>query len=228
MPEEQKEVRTPMNIIFEKQPDNHERGVRYVWKNSSVPNEQKEVGTPMEVIVERHPEIHGRTVRFLKDDPSLSELKALTAELKALLPEEKTPHESTVRKRRLRERRQHAGMKAYEVWFDQDGQVLIEKLRRPNETVNAFFTRALIALKDGGHIETSHVSSHETSHETSPDDMSPLQRKALLVARLQRMKAQGLSLQTIANQLNQAGVPTSSGRGAWKKGTIGKLLSEVS
>jgi excisionase family DNA binding protein len=52
------------------------------------------------------------------------------------------------------------------------------------------------------------------------------QRKAELVARLRSMQAQGLSLQAIANQLNREGVPTLSGKGTWKKGTVGNLLAE--
>jgi hypothetical protein len=35
-----------------------------------------------------------------------------------------------------------------------------------------------------------------------------------------------LSLQAIANQLNAEGIPTLSGRGTWKKGTIGNLLAQ--
>jgi Recombinase len=40
------------------------------------------------------------------------------------------------------------------------------------------------------------------------------------------MKAQGLSLQAMATRLNAEGIPTLSGKGTWKKGTIGNLLAE--
>jgi excisionase family DNA binding protein len=54
----------------------------------------------------------------------------------------------------------------------------------------------------------------------------PQQRKADLVARLQAMKAKGLTLQAIATQLNAEGVPTISGRGRWQAGTISNALRE--
>jgi hypothetical protein len=40
------------------------------------------------------------------------------------------------------------------------------------------------------------------------------------------MQAEGLSLQAIANRLNNEGVPTLSCRGTWRKGTIGNLLAQ--
>jgi hypothetical protein len=47
-----------------------------------------------------------------------------------------------------------------------------------------------------------------------------------LLQRLQALQAEGLSLQTIANRLNNEGVPTLSGKGHWQKGTIGKLIAQ--
>jgi len=38
------------------------------------------------------------------------------------------------------------------------------------------------------------------------------------------MRDTGMSLQQIATQLNTEAVPTLSGKGAWQKGTIDKLL----
>jgi excisionase family DNA binding protein len=52
------------------------------------------------------------------------------------------------------------------------------------------------------------------------------EQKAAVLARLRELKAQGLSLQAMADRLNKEGVPTLSGRGSWKKGTIGNLLKE--
>jgi hypothetical protein len=56
--------------------------------------------------------------------------------------------------------------------------------------------------------------------------LDPVQRKAALVARLRELKAQGLTYEAIANQLNVERVPTISGRGHWTGGTVGKLLKE--
>jgi hypothetical protein len=55
----------------------------------------------------------------------------------------------------------------------------------------------------------------------------PLQRKAALVGRVQRLRQQGKSLQEIAADLNANGVPTLSGRGVWRKGTVSNLLAEA-
>jgi Recombinase len=43
----------------------------------------------------------------------------------------------------------------------------------------------------------------------------------------QTLKAEGLSLQKIADRFNRDGVPTLSGKGRWQKGTIGNLLAQV-
>lgn len=50
--------------------------------------------------------------------------------------------------------------------------------------------------------------------------------KAEVLTRLRMLQAEGLSLQAIANHLNNEGVPTLSGKGHWQKGTIGNLLAQ--
>jgi Recombinase len=54
--------------------------------------------------------------------------------------------------------------------------------------------------------------------------LQPSLDKAAMVARLQQMRAGGMSLQRIADQLRAEGVPTLTGRGQWQKGTVDKLL----
>jgi transcriptional regulator with XRE-family HTH domain len=61
----------------------------------------------------------------------------------------------------------------------------------------------------------------------APIVLSPQARKAVLLARLQQMRAAGMALQAIAAQLNAEGVPTISGRGTWQVGTIGNLLAKA-
>ena len=51
--------------------------------------------------------------------------------------------------------------------------------------------------------------------------------KAAVLQRLQALQAEGLSLQKIADCLNNEGVPTLSGKGQWRKGTIGNLLAQA-
>jgi hypothetical protein len=55
--------------------------------------------------------------------------------------------DSKTRKRRLRQRRQQAGLKAALVWLSPEGQAAMTALRQPGETVDAFFHRALITLQ---------------------------------------------------------------------------------
>lgn len=63
-----------------------------------------------------------------------------------------------------------------------------------------------------------------TTHSPAPDGNG--QRTAVL-QRLQALQVEGLSLQKIADRLNNEGVPTLSGKGKWQKGTIGNLLAQV-
>jgi hypothetical protein len=51
--------------------------------------------------------------------------------------------------------------------------------------------------------------------------------KAALLSRLRTMQGEGVSLQKIADRLNHEGVPTLSGKGQWRKGTIGNLLAQA-
>jgi Recombinase len=51
--------------------------------------------------------------------------------------------------------------------------------------------------------------------------------KAVLLQRFQDMQAEGLSLQKIADRLNNEGVPTLSGKGRWQKGIISNLLAQT-
>ena len=48
--------------------------------------------------------------------------------------------------------------------------------------------------------------------------------KAAIVARLQAMRDQGMSLKQMADQLTAEGIPTATGKPAWAKGTVDKLL----
>jgi hypothetical protein len=49
--------------------------------------------------------------------------------------------------------------------------------------------------------------------------------KAAVLTRLRALQAEGLSLQAMADRLNDEGIPTLSGKGRWQKGTIGNLLA---
>jgi excisionase family DNA binding protein len=73
--------------------------------------------------------------------------------------------------------------------------------------------------------EPSSRSTLPTPPSTPAAD-DPLARKAAIVARLRQMKDAGMTLKQIAAQLNQEHLPTLSGHGAWRAGTVGNLLAE--
>ncbi len=51
---------------------------------------------------------------------------------------------SKLRKRRLRARRQQAGLKAELVWLSPEGQAAMAALRQPGETLDTVVNRALV------------------------------------------------------------------------------------
>jgi hypothetical protein len=55
--------------------------------------------------------------------------------------------ESKLRKRRFRERRQQAGMKAELVWLTPEAQAAMAALRQPGETLDAVVNRAFVTLQ---------------------------------------------------------------------------------
>jgi len=64
---------------------------------------------------------------------------------------------------------------------------------------------------------------------TAPAEMNspaptPATDKAAIVAMLQAMRDEGLSLREMAEQLQAENIPTLSGKGRWQKGTVDKLL----
>jgi hypothetical protein len=119
-----------------------------------------------------------------------------------------------VRMQRMRERRKQAGWQPYELWLDPETSVLLSDLKQPGEALHTLVRRALRAL------------AREEQGDHAGETLSPVQRKAALVARMRAMHAQGLSGQAIATQLNAEGEPMLSGRGTWEKGTVDNLLKE--
>jgi hypothetical protein len=126
----------------------------------------------------------------------------------------KSDEKARARVQRLRERRKQAGWQPYELWLDPETAGLLSELKQPGEALHALVRRALRALaqaEQGGH-----------AGETLSYDA----RKAAILARLRAMKAEGLTLQAMTNQLNAEGIPTLTGKGRWQKGTIGNMLAQ--
>jgi hypothetical protein len=88
--------------------------------------------------------------------------------------------------------------------------------------------------KSGQKPQEVHVDSSNTvlqeDETTATRDTAAQQParpdRAALVARLHEMRARGMSLKAMADQLQAEGLPTLSGKGQWQKGTIDKLLHQ--
>jgi excisionase family DNA binding protein len=111
-----------------------------------------------------------------------------------------------------------------------DGRIKGRKLgkfwRVKAEDLEAFINQPpTLTVVDAPAIPTPPTNG--TQPPPAPSGDTPQARKAALLSRLRAMKSQGLSTQAIATQLNREGVPTLSGRGEWKKGTIANLLAEA-
>jgi hypothetical protein len=69
--------------------------------------------------------------------------------------------DSKTRKRRLRARRQHAGLKAHLVWLTPAGQAALAALRQPGETLDTVVNRVLVTWQPARPSGTSPVPRPE-------------------------------------------------------------------
>jgi hypothetical protein len=174
---------------------------------------------------------------LLEAYPELREPDA-QARLTAWLEEEQRAmtdyaEKTRARVQRMRERRKQAGWLQYELWLDPASAALIDQLKQPGESLSGMVQRALQALAQASvrqNVVTSNDTSKTNGNVTSNAQVRTLsqqQRKAALLPRLLEMKAQGLSLQKIVDQLTREGIQTLTGDGQWHKRTIGKLLAKT-
>ena len=91
--------------------------------------------------------------------------------------------DSKLRNERLRQRRRQAGLKAALVWLTPGSQAAMVALRRPGETVDAFFNRALVTWQQG--------MANGTSPATRPEAEAHAQATAALVALLTLLFPEG-------------------------------------
>jgi hypothetical protein len=107
---------------------------------------------------------------------------------------------------------------------------LIERLERVIEaSVERAVARAMERAEQTGrsvHPERSDRSIRRAERARRSIPAAPVSNptKADVLTRMRAMRDHGLSLEAIAHQLNAEGVPTLSGKGIWRKGTVGKLL----
>lgn len=64
------------------------------------------------------------------------------------------------------------------------------------------------------------------AYETPAAAQTPREYKAHLLQQMIAWKSEGLTMEAIAHQLNEQQIQTFSGRGAWSKGTVAKLLAK--
>jgi hypothetical protein len=123
----------------------------------------------------------------------------------------KGDEKSRARVYRLRERRKAQGWQDYDLSLPPEMAALLSELKQPGEALHSVIGRALQALRAQG------------TYGLSPDERLPA-----LIERMWGMHDEGLSHQAIANRLanrlNEEREPTSSGRGQWQAGTVGRLL----
>jgi excisionase family DNA binding protein len=80
-------------------------------------------------------------------------------------------------------------------------------------------------LERAEHLERPRRSERMEHPERSERALpTKAEAKAAVLARIRQLKAQGLTLQAIAERFTAEGVPTLSGKGSWSKGTIANLL----
>ena len=106
--------------------------------------------------------------------------------------------------------------------------------------VQALEQRPLVAISDAYYSNTTKTPPGEQAHAERSNTVlqedgdaavrataggQPARPdRAALVARLHQMRARGMSLKAIVDQLRSEGLPTISGKGQWQKGTVDKLL----
>jgi hypothetical protein len=119
------------------------------------------------------------------------------------------------------------------------GQNLAQIMARQSDYIEAFVRQELSHLVERVVEQVmerlaERVSPSALIHAERSERAERLERstpaiassKAAVLQRLRAMRAEGLSLQAMADRFNHEGVPTLSGKGRWQKGTIGNLLAQ--
>jgi hypothetical protein len=127
-------------------------------------------------------------------------------------------HDSTIRKRRLREKRRREGWEQFELWLPPETAGLYAELKAPGEALHETVERAFRALQ-------AQVAQGPTPMVGGT--LSLAQYKAAMLPRLRAMQAQGLSMQGIADRLYAEGIPSPTGNKRWHKAVIAAWLKEA-
>lgn len=109
---------------------------------------------------------------------------------------------------------------------DQLAARLNERLDRHIDQLTAQFNARLTQMRDLASERLTAVPSPPVP--PSPPATPPISHtKPALIAWIQARRAEGLSLAQIAQQLNEAHVPTLTGTRTWQKGTVSQLIRPV-
>jgi hypothetical protein len=95
-----------------------------------------------------------------------------------------------------------------------------------NRVVERVVDQIAEPLEEGLALQTN-TRSERSWERPTPALLAPARdKKAEVLPRIRLLQGEGLSLQAIANRLNAEGMPTLSGKGSWKKGTLSNALKE--
>jgi hypothetical protein len=157
-------------------------------------------------------------------------------------------NKATERSRRWREKRSRQGGRPLSVWLTPDtAQKLDDIVKRSGDPIADAVAKAIDCLHESGAIgEPPQITlfdvasnaiepSIPTEPKPDPLNLADLKKRldqgesiqALrpdLTKLVTVMTESGVSTRAIAARLNDAGLPTLSGRGVWQKGIIGRLL----
>jgi hypothetical protein len=123
------------------------------------------------------------------------------------------------------------------------GQYLVRVMERQSNYFDRFLTEELTHLVErvveqmvDQVVEriAERFTASPTIHLERPERSGRAERSMPVIAapmtkvleQSRMMQVEGLSLQAMANRLNNEGVPMLSGKGRWQKGTIGNLLPQ--
>ncbi len=153
-----------------------------------------------------------------------------------------------------RQRMKEQGLHSLTVWIDQETLSLLKQLERErrltkgevvSHAVKAFAETPTAPPKDIKSIVREIVREELTSQKPAQSDKEKPSRKPVdkspsvakkkpvggaepqVMAQIKELRGQNLSLQKIADQLNEDGIPTRSGKGKWQKGAVGVLVKQI-
>ena len=124
---------------------------------------------------------------------------------------------SAERQKAYQEQMKAEGRKRITCWITNEAYQELEKNRKESgDNTGDIISNSLIN-------NNKNVNSNGIQNVTVPRGTLDIEREEL-IAKIEQMKSQGMTLQQVADQLNSKGIKTPSGRGQWKKHTVDNLM----